>query len=198
MRVLMLGPAHEQMEVAVRNAGDVVLRTEERLRADSAALRGTDWIVSYGYRHKLPAAVLNQVNYRAVNLHISLLPWNRGADPNLWSFLDDTPKGATVHFMDDGLDTGDNIVQREITHDPSGTLRSTYVDLTRLVEQLFLDVWPALRAGCAPRHPQRGSGTLHRTQDKEPYLHLLTHGWDTPATFPGGAAKRNQRHVQHG
>ncbi len=52
-----------------------------------------------------------------INLHISFLPWNRGAHPNFWSFYDDTPKGVTIHLIDEGIDTGAIIYQKEITFD---------------------------------------------------------------------------------
>ena len=38
-------------------------------------------------------------------MHISYLPFNRGAHPNYWSFKDNSPKGVTIHFIDNGIDT---------------------------------------------------------------------------------------------
>ena len=49
-----------------------------------------------------------------INLHTSFLPWNRGAHPNVWSIVDRTPAGATLHFIDDGIDTGEIIAQSEV------------------------------------------------------------------------------------
>ena len=57
--------------------------------------------------------MLDQINYRAINLHISYLPWNRGADPNLWSAVG-MPKGVTIHYINDGFDTGDILFQKAI------------------------------------------------------------------------------------
>ncbi|MCL0081308.1 hypothetical protein M1N64_03665 [Peptococcaceae bacterium] len=49
---------------------------------------------------------------RAINLHISFLPWNRGADPNFWSFIENAPVGVSIHYLDEGIDTGDRKKQQ--------------------------------------------------------------------------------------
>ena len=49
-----------------------------------------EFIVSYGYRFKISSSLLNLVNYNAINLHLSYLPFNKGAYPSLWSQIDDT------------------------------------------------------------------------------------------------------------
>jgi len=73
---------------------------------------------------------------RAINLHPSLLPWNRGAHSNFWSFLEDTPKGVTIHIIDEGIDTGDILLQKKIKFDQSKeTLRSSYGRLQQELQQ---------------------------------------------------------------
>jgi methionyl-tRNA formyltransferase len=182
MRVLLLGPGRLQIEEAIRASGDEVIRTEERIAAGDPVLDGVDFLVSFGYRFLIPVDVLHPFEHRAVNLHISLLPWNRGADPNLWSYLEDTPKGVTIHVLDEGLDTGSIIAQCEVPEEPGDTLRSSYERLTLAILDLFAEVWPRLRAGAIDPAPQPGLGTSHRSADKAPYEHLLTDGWDTPVS----------------
>ena len=63
-------------------------------------------IVSYNYKHIIQPEIIVLMNGRLVNLHISYLPWNKGSDPNFWSFIDNTPKGVTIHKIDNHLDTG--------------------------------------------------------------------------------------------
>jgi methionyl-tRNA formyltransferase len=118
---------------------------------------------------------------KVVNLHISCLPWNRGADPNLWSFLEDSPKGVTVHYMDEGVDTGDIIAQKEVEfqNEEEQTLSSTYNILKEEIEELFEKVWPEILKGSAIRVRQTGEGSSHKLNDKKPYMHLLDKGWDT-------------------
>ena len=178
MKVLLLGPPRHLFSVFLSSFGDEVMTTDRELTADD--LDGVGIVVSYGYRHILKRDALDRIGGRGVNLHISLLPWNRGADPNLWSFLEDTPKGVTIHRLEEGIDTGEIIAQREVQMRGDDTLRTSYARLTDAVEDLFFDVWPTLRSGVWKTVPQGAGGTYHRMKDKIPYEHLLTEGWDTP------------------
>ena len=99
MNILLLSP-HASLEERLVKLGDTVTRTSLKVTTEYA--NKFDWIVSYGYRYIITQDILDAVRGQAINLHISLLPWNRGADPNLWSFLDDTPKGITIHYIDSG------------------------------------------------------------------------------------------------
>jgi methionyl-tRNA formyltransferase len=174
MNILFLSP-HIHLIEYLQSFGDEVTQTIEPLTDD--ILQGIDFIISYGYRHIIKKPVLDRFKDRAINLHISYLPWNRGADPNLWSFLEGTPKGVTVHFLDEGIDTGDIIAQRYLKYDYEDTLRSFYDKLSVCIEDLFTKVWPYIREGKAKRYKQ---GTYHDLKDKEKYKHLLHSGWDTP------------------
>jgi methionyl-tRNA formyltransferase len=150
------------------------------LDVHSSVLQGVDFLLSYRYRHILSKHVLDLFAGRAVNMHISLLPWNRGSDPNLWSFLENTPKGVTIHCLDEGIDTGPILIQREVPNSTGDTLRTSYDRLVATIEQLFAENWGLLRAGLIKPVPQPRGGTFHRSRDKERFMHLLTKGWDTP------------------
>jgi methionyl-tRNA formyltransferase len=181
-RVLYLGPARPQVLEGITRQGDDVACCEERIDDDDPRLRATEFIVSYGYRHILRPAVVRRFAFRAVNLHIALLPWNRGADPNLWSYLEDTPKGVSIHFIDEGVDTGDLLAQAEVPLGADETLRSSYEKLCAALERLFVQHWPAIRKGELIATPQPPGGTFHRAADRRAYEHLLVEGWDTPVS----------------
>lgn len=180
MRVLFLGPGDSPLLRFLRDGGDDATATSDPLDAAALAAAKPDFLVSHGYRHILRPPVLDLFPGRAVNLHISLLPWNRGADPNFWSFVEGTPKGATLHHIDAGVDTGDLIAQREVAPAPGDTLRSSYERLQEAARALFYDNWAALRSGAAPRRPQPPGGTVHRARDRQPHEAALRLGWDTP------------------
>lgn len=188
MKIGWLGPPAPALESFVESLGDSVQRTEERLAAESPIITWADFLVSYGYRHIVSEEILNRFPRRAINLHISYLPWNRGADPNLWSFLEDSPKGVTIHLLDEGLDTGDILVQRKVDHEPKDTLQSSYDRLKSAIEELFISAWPAIRDGNQPSFPQPEGGTAHRVRDRAKYQHLITQGWDTPVAELTGQA----------
>lgn len=63
------------------------------------------------FTQRLPAAVLRLPPYGFLNLHPSLLPHYRGPEPLFWQLRDGAPVGVTVHYMDEGLDTGDIAAQ---------------------------------------------------------------------------------------
>ncbi len=179
--VLFLGPADAPLLAWLREREARVAQTAAAVSAASLAADGHDFLVSYGYRHILRPEVLALFPGRAVNLHISLLPWNRGADPNLWSFVEDTPKGVSIHYLDEGVDTGDLIAQQELRFDePGETLASTHAALCAAVEALFREFWPAIREQRCPRRPQAPGGSLHRSRDRERLAPLLRLGWETP------------------
>jgi methionyl-tRNA formyltransferase len=102
-----------------------------------------------------------------INLHPAYLPYNRGQYPNVWSIVEGTPAGTTLHYIDEGIDTGDVIAQRRVEVDPDDTGETLYRKLERASVDLFRDTWPLIRAGEPPRFPQPEGGTSHRTADVE-------------------------------
>ena len=179
---LFLGPETSPLAEWLESVEPSFLQTEQNIDAEFIDENEIGLLVSYGYRHILKQPLLEKLPGRAVNLHISLLPWNRGADPNLWSFLDDTPKGVTIHYLDEGIDTGDIIAQRRIEFsDPEHeTLATTYGQLDTLIQALFRESWQSIKDGSCERSRQSGAGSYHTTADRAAVAALLTDGWDTP------------------
>ncbi len=58
-----------------------------------------------------------------VNTHPSLLPYNRGKHYSFWAIVENAPYGVTMHFVDEGIDTGDIIAQSSIAVDWTDTGR---------------------------------------------------------------------------
>lgn len=175
----------------IRSNGDFVIETCEKINVDFIIQKRIEFIVSHGYRHIIKPDIINLMIDRIVNLHISLLPWNRGADPNLWSFLEDTPKGVTLHLVDEGIDTGDIIAQKIVVfeNEDEHTLSSTYSILQHEIINLFKETWNIIKLGKFLKIKQPHGGSFHRLHDKKSYEHLLTKGWDTLIKDIKGAAK---------
>nr|6CI2_A Chain A, formyltransferase PseJ [Anoxybacillus ayderensis G10] len=191
-KILLLGPERKWLRDFLESFEDEVTQYQDKLDKKSAILNNVDFIISYGYRYIIHPDIVERFKQRAINLHISYLPWNKGADPNLWSFLEDSPKGVTIHYIDSGLDTGEIIVQREVTYYENDTLRTTYERLTQTIEKLFMEYWPLIRLGKIRGIPQPKGGSYHKLKDKEKYLYLLTDGWDTPVQKLIGKAQNNE------
>lgn len=179
MRVLLLTARPERLSPALRLTGDDFLVETAPIEVDWCRKEKIDWIVSYGYRHIIRAPMLAMFSERAVNLHISYLPWNRGADPNLWSWIDDTPKGVTLHVIDNGIDTGPILAQQQVTFGPEETLATSYTRLQSEAESLFLRSWPSVRSGELKARAQVTGGSSHRAVEGAPILAALPNGWGT-------------------
>lgn len=192
MKILLLGPYREKIIEYLLSFGDKVLQSEDKIQPSTLMEDDFDFIVSYGYRYIIPENVVDFYKNRLINLHISYLPWNKGADPNLWSFIDGTPKGVTIHYIDEGLDTGDIIAQEEVFFEVDETLSSSYQKLTFEIEKLFIESWPIIRSWENNRDKQLGTGSFHRLQDKDVYLHLLIKGWNTSVSYLTHTLKRGE------
>lgn len=150
--------------------------TGDPITAEDA--RNADIVVSYGYRHIIRADVL--AASRFVNLHISYLPFNRGADPNAWAHIDGTPCGVTIHQIDEGVDTGPILVQSLVEMDDVETLALTYSRLQRSIQRLFRENWEGIRDDTIIPRPQRGAGSHHYAQEFAAIRDALlgAEGWD--------------------
>lgn len=178
MKILYLGPKNENIIAFLKNDNNTVVQQETKIKAND--LIGIDYIVSYGYRYIIEKSIVDRFYQKAINLHISYLPWNRGADPNLWSFFNDTPKGVTIHYISSGLDTGDIIIQDKIEYDKEDTLKTSYDKLQNCIEKLFCSSWHEIKRNKVQcKRQSKYEGSYHRSIDKNIYLNLLTDGWNT-------------------
>lgn len=101
-----------------------------------------------------------------INLHPSLLPYNRGANPDVWSIVEGTPAGVTLHYIDEGIDTGDIVAQQQETVEATDTAATLYTKLERSCLELFTETWPSIKKGQSKRISQDVSkGTVHLLKD---------------------------------
>jgi methionyl-tRNA formyltransferase len=179
MKVLFLGNIGSPLIGILRSFGDDVVVCSSKLELDYLHAIQADFLVSYGYAFILSEGVLQLFHNKAINLHISYLPWNRGSDPDLWSLVDNTPKGVTIHFLDKGVDTGDIIAQNEVDCLNEETIGAYYNRLHKEIRVLFKEYWSIIKQGNAPRKKQEGKGSYHRSVDREKVVHLLKNRDDT-------------------
>ncbi len=130
------------------------------------SLAGYTLVVSFGYRHLISAELLGTATCPVINLHMSYLPWNRGAHPNFWSFFDCTPSGVSIHLIDEGIDTGPILYQRYVNFaDDQITFEQTYQQLFDELETLFLTHLTDLLSGQYEAVSQRRKGSFHLVSD---------------------------------
>jgi methionyl-tRNA formyltransferase len=124
-----------------------------------------DFIVCVHFPYLLRRPVLDTAKSGVLNLHPSYLPYNRGWHTPTWAILEGTPAGASLHYMDESLDTGDVVCQRQSPIDPADTAHTLYRKLKALEIEVFREGWASIRRGLRTGVPQAGAqGTSHRRQ----------------------------------
>lgn len=151
-------------EMSGLDGDHVLVGREFRDPASIELLRSLDldYILGVHFPYIVPGEILDIPRIGVLNLHPALLPYNRGWHTPNWAILDETPIGATLHFMDSGVDTGDIVAQVELEIRPEDTAHTLYGRLLELEVELFREAWPLLASGNPPRRAQSPKeGTNH-------------------------------------
>ncbi len=124
------------------------------------ALRGwqPDLIAVAAFGRILPAVILQLPRSGCINVHASLLPKYRGAGPIQWAIINgEDETGISTMFMDEGMDTGDVLLQKSLSIRPDDTAGSLSGRLAELGGRLLIDTIAQLQAGTVVRRPQDNS-----------------------------------------
>ncbi len=148
---------------------------------NSAALAAyaADLYIVAAFGQILPQGVLDQPKYGTLNIHASLLPKYRGADPIAEAILQgETESGVTIMVLDAGIDTGPTLLSRSTPLADDETTESLTMKLAELGAQTLLEVLPQWVAGSVTPRPQDELRATHtRMLQKEDGLLR----WDKPA-----------------
>jgi methionyl-tRNA formyltransferase len=159
-RHLSPSPVKAALDPSVPLAQPAGLKSPQE-RAQLLAWR-PDVLVVVAYGLILPRAVLEIPRLGCVNVHASLLPRWRGAAPVERALLaGDTLTGVTIMLMDEGLDTGPILLQREAAVGPSDTGASLRARLAELGAPLLLEALAELAAGTSRPRPQPTEGVTY-------------------------------------
>ena len=129
-----------------------------------AEIRGfdPDVIVVMAYGQILPRLVLEIPRIACLNLHASLLPRHRGAAPIQAAIVaGDRESGISVMYMDEGLDTGDVLLQRRLEIAADETGGSLHDRLAEIAPAALSEALAQLQAGTAARIPQDSSAATY-------------------------------------
>lgn len=138
-----------------------------------------DFIISYNYNYLIDKSCIKIMNGNIINLHISYLPWNRGFSPNFWSFIDDTPKGITIHYINEQLDKGNILVQKEYFFDEEKeTFKSTYEILNNEIKDLFYKNWGRIESKQLKGKGSSEIGSYHSKRDLENVKSKIKFNWE--------------------
>src|SRR5438034_8454161 len=130
-------------------------RMKAEYAIDAIRTLGPDVIVVVAYGQILPRTVLQIPKIACLNLHASLLPRWRGAAPIQAAIAaGDRETGITIMYMDEGLDTGDILLQRKFEIGPNETGESLHNRLAEIAPEALVESLGLLSSGDAPRTPQ--------------------------------------------
>jgi methionyl-tRNA formyltransferase len=116
-----------------------------------------------------------------INVHPGYLPYNRGRNAQIWGIIDGTPVGATLHYMDDGVDTGPLVERVEVTAELSDTGESLRTKLEQACVEVTRRGWPSVQSASTPSPQDLNEGSAHRLSDVESINEI-----DLDATYRGG------------
>jgi methionyl-tRNA formyltransferase len=137
-------------ELALQHGLPLLQPEKVKEEAFREALRNfrPDLVVVVAYGQILPKSILNIPAYGAVNVHASLLPKYRGAAPIAWAILNgEKVTGVTTMIMDEGMDTGGILLQREIPIGGEETCETLHDRLASLGGQLLLETLAKMKEG---------------------------------------------------
>ncbi|MDO6759177.1 methionyl-tRNA formyltransferase [Tamlana sp. 2_MG-2023] len=109
----------------------------------------------------LPKLVWSMPEYGTFNLHASLLPNYRGAAPINWAIINgETKTGVSTFFIDEEIDTGDMILQEEISIEPNENAGSLHDKLMTIGSNLVLKTVESIEKGSVKTIPQKDSADI--------------------------------------
>ena len=156
------GVRYDSVYEFAQKAGIPVIRGrgKNNLVHEFAANSAADLFWVTDYRYLLPTSLVSMAPLGAVNLHPSLLPRYRGRAPLNWAILQgETQLGLTAHFIADGVDEGDIILQKsfELSSDEDvGDALDNLLPLYRQITNEVIEGFVANRQ--VQRIPQMSDG----------------------------------------
>lgn len=152
------------LELGLPLAQPEKIKNNPEFRAQLEAL-APECIAVVGYGRIIPRWMLDLPRYGNINLHASLLPRYRGAAPIQWAIASgDTVTGNTTMLLDEGLDTGAMLMQREMAIAPEDTSVTLASPLSEMGSALLVENPCGPRRGhhyAHPSGPRAGHARTH-------------------------------------
>lgn len=122
---------------------------------DTLTRLNPEMVVVAAYGQILPKTVIDFPLYGCLNIHPSLLPLYRGAAPINWTLIrGDKKTGVTIMCMDEGMDSGDILIQQEISIDAADNYMRLHDRLAVLGANLLIEAIEQTLAGTVLHKPQ--------------------------------------------
>lgn len=121
-----------------------------------------DMVIVAAFGQILPPDLIHNPPYGCLNVHPSLLPRHRGPAPINWTLMrGDEVTGVTIMLMDEGVDTGPILLQRETPVEPDETFDRLHDRLACLGAELLIEAIELFVAGQVTPRPQTSNGATY-------------------------------------
>jgi methionyl-tRNA formyltransferase len=118
-----------------------------------------DMVVVVAFGQILPKEIIDHPPMQCLNIHPSLLPKYRGAAPINWPIIrGETKTGVTIMLMDEGMDSGDILLQQEMDIEAAEAYGDLHDRLAQLGATMLIKTIEQVVAGTAKRKSQDASG----------------------------------------
>ena len=183
-KIRILGPKsrNESIRKKLCEQGFEVIVSPDPYDADSVDEFSPDIILSSGYDRLLRPKTIQKYSQRVINLHAAYLPWARGIGTTLFATILRYPYGVSVHFINEGLDTGNLIARKIVQTEQDDTLRTFYSKLLSATEDLFFESFPKIVSGQTNGVPQEELGEINTNRSRlqfESVMDICPNGYDT-------------------
>jgi len=111
--------------------------------------------------------------YGVGNIHASYLPYNRGHWPEIWSIYNNQTAGVTIHYIEEGIDTGSIIAQRKVKILPEDTSETLYKKIEIYGLELLRSNWNNMVSGKSTSSKQKEKYALNQAKDIESISEIL-------------------------
>lgn len=133
-------------------------RSELEPFLDSVGALRPDVLLVWSYSMLLPPELIAIAPKGAFNIHGGILPDYRGGHVMNWAIINgERESGATLHYIDAGIDTGDIVADQRFPIGSTDDAAAVQAKLRIAGEALIAKWWPAIEQGVAPRMPQDAS-----------------------------------------
>lgn len=163
--VLRRTPSDRTLEAVAREFGLPVLqpvKVNTPTMVDSLRGAGVELGLSVAYDQIFGPMLLEAAPLGFLNLHAGMLPFYRGRNVINWALINGEREiGVTIHFLDQGVDTGDILLQRGMPVGWTDTYRDLLCRVVRMAPEMVTEALDLVASGAYERRPQPAIGTYY-------------------------------------
>jgi methionyl-tRNA formyltransferase len=116
---------------------------------------------------------------RIINIHPGFNPYNRGMYPHVFSIINRLPTGATIHEVDEKIDNGDIIYQKEVILNKYDDSKSLHEQIMKIELELFEDNFNEIIFGTYTKTKPKNKGNINYKSDFNKLLEINLSDYDT-------------------